>query len=756
MISKQQLSSELEEINRRRRANGFEPLPLGDSDRPIQGSGASGLALSGGGIRSAAVCLGAVQALQANGKLEYLDYLSTVSGGGYLGCCLAANMSERGFPFLNEKNDLNDLQDSAAVKYIRDHTNYLMPSGFGDFLASLGIILRGLATSAILVLGPLLILAGLTAYAFSLGLTTGKLTFPLTLGFGALFLLYLIVLAVHRSMLEAEGRSAYEFRGSATRWTLAAICICILATLFAIEIQPVAVLAIRTPIGEQGWFSKVIAAVMAISKYLAPFAGAVAAFGSWFVEVARASERNPTTSAMLKSALSRAAIWMAAIVIPLLLWRLYLELASAAIPEGTGYPFALGILRQWGEYIAPGYLVIGAVLFCSSWFFEPNANSLHRLYRDRLGDAFLFLAPSGNEEDVNPLDGMKLSGLDVTRSPYLLVNTALNIQRSEYANKRGRGADFFMFSRHWVGSHATGYVPTETIEKCIPTLDMATVMAVSGAAASSNMGASALKPLAFTLALLNVRLGYWMRNPNTFKEKIDFGGRAVASSLRPYLRSTFYLWSEMFSTLDETNDAVYLTDGGHIENLGIYELLRRRCRLIVAIDAEADPDLRFPSLIALQRYARLDFGIRIDLPWEKIRERHVKCCAEIVESAESGLVLTGTSGCHAAIGRIVYPDGPVGTIVYVKSSLTGDEDDIVLDYKRRYPGFPHETTMDQFFGEEQFEAYRALGFHAVHRLLRGEDTAACPAEFQGESKEARAAKMNEIFEPNSRSEGKDG
>jgi hypothetical protein len=170
--------------------------------------------------------------------------------------------------------------------------------------------------------------------------------------------------------------------------------------------------------------------------------------------------------------------------------------------------------------------------------------------------------------------------IDVTRSPYLLVNTALNIQRSEYANKRGRDADFFVFSRHWIGSHATGYVPTKTVEDCIPTLDLATVMAVSGAAASSNMGGSALKPLAFTLALLNVRLGYWMRNPSTFKDqRIDFGGREVGSSLRPYLRSTFYLWLEMFSTLDETNDAVYLTDGGHIENLGIYELLRRRCRL---------------------------------------------------------------------------------------------------------------------------------------------------------------------------------
>jgi hypothetical protein len=343
---------------------------------------------------------------------------------------------------------------------------------------------------------------------------------------------------------------------------------------------------------------------------------------------------------------------------------------------------------------------------------------------------------------------MKLSALNVARSPYLLINTALNIQRSEYANKRGRDADFFVFSRFYVGSRATGYVPTETIEKAVPTLDLATVMAVSGAAASSNMGASALKPLAFTLALFNIRLGYWMVNPSFFRnERIDFAGREIANGVRPYLRSAFYLWSEMFSTLDETNDAVYLTDGGHIENLGIYELLRRRCRLVVVVDAEADPELRFPSLIALQRFARLDLGIRIDLPWQMIRERYISCGKELSQSAESGKAETGTNGCHAAIGTIIYPEGQPGTIIYVKSTVTGDENDIILDYKRRYPSFPHETTMDQFFGEEQFEAYRALGFHAMQRLLQGDDRVAGLDEQVYPTKEARMAKIDAFFQP---------
>ncbi len=53
--------------------------------------------------------------------------------------------------------------------------------------------------------------------------------------------------------------------------------------------------------------------------------------------------------------------------------------------------------------------------------------------------------------------------------------------------------------------------------------------------------------------------------------------------------------------------------------------------------------------------------------------------------------------------------------------MTGDEPDYVLDYERRYPSFPHETTGDQFFSEEQMEAYRALGFHAVERALTTTD-----------------------------------
>ena len=121
-------------------------------------------------------------------------------------------------------------------------------------------------------------------------------------------------------------------------------------------------------------------------------------------------------------------------------------------------------------------------------------------------------------------------------------------------------------------------------------------MAISGAALSANMGSNTVRWLSPTLALLNIRLGYWLRNPRDLGNKISF------LKLREWyyaLLGKFYLILEMSNALDEERAFVYLTDGGHIENLGIYQLLKRGCRLIIAIDAEADPEISCASLLKL-------------------------------------------------------------------------------------------------------------------------------------------------------------
>jgi hypothetical protein len=325
-----------------------------------------------------------------------------------------------------------------------------------------------------------------------------------------------------------------------------------------------------------------------------------------------------------------------------------------------------------------------------------------------------------NTLDRKSLDNFHIHEINTKFVPYHLINTALNIGGSKYANRRGRNADFFIFSPKFTGSEATQYVSTELIEEKAGQLNLATAMAISGAAASSNMGANTIKPLTPTLALLNVRLGYWLLNP--FSVATEKTKLFIAR-----LSDKAYFAKEMFGRLREDSEIIYLTDGGHIENLGIYELLRRRCQLIIAIDAEADSNMSFGSLITLERYARIDLGTRIDLPWASIRDATVAASAEI---SKSGGVAPDVAphGPHCAIGKISYPEGREGILIYVKSSLSGDENDYVVDYKRRNPGFPHETTADQLFSEEQFEVYRALGFHAVRSWLAGEDVVAMRPE----------------------------
>lgn len=271
-------------------------------------------------------------------------------------------------------------------------------------------------------------------------------------------------------------------------------------------------------------------------------------------------------------------------------------------------------------------------------------------------------------------------------------------------------------------------------------------MAASGAAVSSNMGAQSIKPLAATLALLNIRLGFWLRNPQRLADAkppaSPADGRRISEfRRRNNLLANYYFVAELFGLLSDQFKSIYLTDGGHIENLGIYELLRRRCRVIIAVDAEADSQMAFGSFNTLERYALIDMGIRIDLPWEKITKESLATGKAIDDEGDT----PKRRGPHCAIGEISYPGGRKGVLVYIKASLTGDENDYIFNYKTRYSAFPHETTLDQWFSEEQFEAYRALGFHAAYRLFDRSDAFAHRDPRQYPDVRPHLALLDELF-----------
>lgn len=182
------------------------------------------------------------------------------------------------------------------------------------------------------------------------------------------------------------------------------------------------------------------------------------------------------------------------------------------------------------------------------------------------------------------------------------------------------------------------------------------------------------------------------------------------------------LLRELRGHLDETHRWVNISDGGHIENLAGIELLRRRCKYILLGDGEADPRLHFAGLARLMRYAHIDLGIRIDIDLDAIR------LAKAKDDKEEGAV----SGAQWAFGTITYPekDGngqpEIGYLLYLKSSCTGHEGEMIREYRHRNPTFPHQTTADQSFDEDQFEAYRALGQHIAEAALPASDGAIPP------------------------------
>jgi hypothetical protein len=215
------------------------------------------------------------------------------------------------------------------------------------------------------------------------------------------------------------------------------------------------------------------------------------------------------------------------------------------------------------------------------------------------------------------------------------------------------------------------------------------------------MGYHSAAPVAFVMSLFNVRLGWWLPNPK-FPDTTVLRQSEPATNLRPLL-------TEALADTTGTTPFVYLSDGGHFENLGLYEMLRRRCRHIVVVDASCDWKFEFGDLEDAIRKIRIDLGISIEFPHglpDPKAARHVRK--------------------HYALGVVNYADvdgqeALQGHICYIKPVLCGDEPIDVRRYATQHAGktgaFPHQSTADQFFNEAQFESYRMLGRKSVEGLF---------------------------------------
>ncbi len=275
------------------------------------------------------------------------------------------------------------------------------------------------------------------------------------------------------------------------------------------------------------------------------------------------------------------------------------------------------------------------------------------------------------------------------RGPYPLFNTALNLVGSADLAIQDRRAAAFVLTPDFCGGSNCGYARTRG-----HALTLGRAITISGAAVDPNMGVIYTPQLTALMTILNTRLGWWLQNPLRWQE--DWRGEGPGPD-------PLVIW-ELLGQTNETSRYVHLSDGGHFENLGVYELIRRRCRYIIVTDADTD---RYPATVNLAnllRLARTDFGIDIQIETQQLTEGP-----------------DGRTKWHCAVGIIHYedvdPNAVSGVLVYLNSSLTGDESPDILQYAHANPPFPHQTTLDQFFDEGQFESYRALGYHIATEVL---------------------------------------
>lgn len=392
---------------------------------------------------------------------------------------------------------------------------------------------------------------------------------------------------------------------------------------------------------------------------------------------------------------------------------------SINLPEGHETPYfstyvshALDVSNHANLAALVGSLIAGLLaFFILAWRLDVNLFSIHHFYRNRLTRCYLGAGRGSNRlpdpfTGFDPCDDIKIA--DLQQRPLHLVNTALNLVNGKDLAWQDRKAFSFTFSPIACGFF---YPPNATKpggEYCdtahyMGGAKLGTAMAASGAAASPNMGYHSSPAVAFLLTIFNVRLGHWCPNPQA---RTRWGNPVRRNS--PMLGG-LYLLRELFGQTDDKNSFVYLSDGGHFENLGVYELVRRRCRYIMVVDAGQDENRSFEDAGNLIRKCAIDFGVTITINLNELR-------------ADSGI----STSCFA-LGDIDYPPlaeekdtaqgATRGVLLYIKPSLIKELPEDVVQYSKNNSSFPHQTTADQFFDEAQFESYRHLGKFLMESVI---------------------------------------
>jgi hypothetical protein len=364
---------------------------------------------------------------------------------------------------------------------------------------------------------------------------------------------------------------------------------------------------------------------------------------------------------------------------------------------------------------------LGVLLAAMYYYADLVSWSLQPLYKRRLSSTFALRRVVGADgrlcAEERPYSALyKLSQSQPSSLPKFLICAAANI--SDYgATPTGSNVGGFVFGAEEIGGPVTGTIPTTRYEEAVGRrardFTLPAAMSISGAAISPSMGKMTRPPIRFLLALLNVRLGVWIPNPrrvlkageigDKYDEKLADGAERPRFPISP---RPGYLLRELFGRNHLNARFIYVSDGGHYENLGLVELLRRGCTTIWCVDASGESIDTFGTIADAVSIARSELAVDIDIDPRVMAP----------DPDATGPAARFVRRTHV-VCRIRYHDGTEGTLVLMKAGVPQDAPADVLQAHTSWKSFPCDPTSNQLYTARRFDAYRALGYFSTCRAF---------------------------------------
>ncbi len=692
----------------------------------------TGIALSGGGVRSATFALGGMQALDGSGRgWNDVQQVTSVSGGGYMSGAWALTRGDpKGSssgtalePFAEPEHEQRRAGVvSAEEKYLRQHLGYLLeaehnrPGGLPTLLIGLIVNIFSLLVLVYLFARPFgwmileLVDPGV-ARAYqpdqSVSIVTAQwapVVFWLSAG-AVLLLGWVLYSRIRRARRPGYERGLSAILHPLLKWAARAGLALGLVLLLVLVVAPALMILVpqqfyRTEDEPNGGIVGTLSTIAGLGVF--------------------ASVRQLLVDQASKWATKLGGVLLALIVVLLGGW--WATSAAVAGPRAT----------VWSWVVVLVVVVVGLIIVSPEWW------SMAPFYRGRLRRAYAIntrnehappVAFTGHDE---PMLGDMKKKADVPLARYCC---ALNVRDSQVKTLAGIPAlSFTMDAKDVAVHHVDGITGAPTTWTCTPdeldelmakrrrtkdnevkrkgwTPRVTPMLAVatSGAAVSSAMGRLGKGTTNALLAFANVRLGVWLPHPRWAGQNRGEDGKRDTSY--PRVRMS-YLLKEVFGLFDFDDLHVYVTDGAHWEGTAIVELFRDDdIAEAIAFDAGGAGAASLVSPAEVLTLSNLELFDDIAIDVEPLR------------AADDGTRGGGLSERVATVGLVrgIAPDGTptVGVLWYARNVVATGSSARLKAYAERFETFPSVSTINQFFDDEKFQNYRLLGFEAGQAIREG-------------------------------------